>query len=191
MAVEEPIPGQRRRRLQRIGLVQLGQLSLLLGSIIALLMGLSVLAIVLQAQRDEARSADWMIAVSSADPDPALVQHILGQQRRNFTPRILIVGTTPQSLAELLNAAGIPRANLEVAAEAPLLRQLRDYVREEQPAPSVLIIARPEELVLTRKMSRDLELLAFASPPPEMSLQIGPTLSAAGAYWYYALVGEP
>lgn len=175
--------------IRRIGLAQAGQFTLILGSIGALLLALSVLAIVLQAQRDETRSADWMIAVAGAEPDQALIDHLLAQQRRNFSAQIVIVGVMPERLAQRLQSAGVAAADLTVSEPAPLTEQLRLAAAAEAPA-TVLIVAAPEDLLLTNKISRDLGLDAGTSAPPRVRLRIGPTLSAALAYWQYTLFGK-
>jgi hypothetical protein len=190
METDPHLPAAHRHTIRRIARAQLTQLSGIVAGIAALLLGLSVLAILLQAQRDEARSAEWILAVAVTDPDPALVQHIIRQQRRNFTPRIVIVGTAPERLAAMLMEAGVPRANLDVAETAALGRQLRDQLPAEPNPTPILIIAPPESLVLVRKMSRDLGLDAYASSPPDQPLQIGHTLAAALAYWQYTLLGD-
>jgi hypothetical protein len=190
MAGEPPTPNQRRHMLRRAGLTQLSQLFLLLGSISAILIGLSVLAIILQAQRDEVRNADWMIVVATTAPDPALITHVIAQQRRNGSPRIVILGAAAQRTAEQLKAAGSSVTHLEPADAGPLIHQLRAYAPEAQAPQTALIIAPPEQLALLHKMSRDLGMNAFVSAPPRLALRIGPTLGAALSYWRYTLAGE-
>jgi hypothetical protein len=191
MAQEQPTARRHWRTWRRIALGQLGQAGLLIGAIALTLIGLSALAIMLQAQRDETRPAGWIIAVASGKPDAALVEHIVAQQRRGFAPRVLVIGANPQRLADQLNAAGVAASDLDVAETTNARQQLAAYASALQAAPPVVIIAAPEELLLYRKISRDLGIVAFTSAPRGQTLRSGATLAAALAYWRYALLGQP
>lgn len=186
MDTEPQLPELNRRTFRRLARTQALQLLLMIGGIGALLMGLSILAIILQAQQIELRSADRMIVVSSADPDPALLSLIVAQQRRNFTPQIIIIGPAPERMAEQLRDAGIQADDLIVAEATSIVQQLRTH----HTAASTLILAEPEELMLLRKISRDLGQMTFIGAPPDRPLRSIPTLRAAWAYWQYALFGQ-
>lgn len=190
-AASRPAPGEDalppRRILLRRGLRQLGYLGMLVGLLLALLTALSVVAIMIQAQRDDTRQADAILVIAPEYPPIALVEHSFELFRRGYGRRIFLIGPGSAELSTALVGRGVPVEALIVATPGnSLVTQMREFVPSE--ADHVLLVCEPSSQLLGLKIARDLEAHAYGSPAGDSPDPLT-VLRAIGDYWAYVLLG--
>lgn len=196
MAAESPPPPppaepEHRRRWRGVGR-QLLALAATLALLAVAAMALSTGAGAVQARRDEARSADLLIAVAPAVPADALTAHCFELYRRGHGRRVVVVGPGREGLLAALQARGLPAEALSAAAaDGPETAQLRTVVRAARAAgaTSAVVAGDGAEMLRWLKLAGDEALRAYGSPAPgEPGLlrQLG----AGARYWGYTLLGR-
>lgn len=160
----------------------------LLALLAALGVGLVALATGMQAQRDEARRSDLLLVAAPAVPAEAFISHTFELYRRGYAPRLLVAGSGRRQLLDALGARGLP-AEAMADAEGENLRpeQVAALQAGQAEQASALVVAQPEELLLTMKIARDMGLRAYGSPPPGRPIDPLALLRASGEYWRYVL----
>lgn len=189
---EQTAVDEQRQAPRRAGRAVAAQASRLLGllTILAVLgLGLVALATGLQSQRDEARRSDLLLVVAPAVPPQAFVDHTFELYRRGYAPRLLVAGDGRRQVLAALRERGLP-AEAMVEAEGPALapEHVAALRAEQGEQASALVVAQPEELLLTMKIARDLGLRAYGSPPPGPGVEPLELLQASADYWRYVLI---
>lgn len=174
-----------RRRARQQAVI----LAVVLGVVTLAALLIGVIAVGLQARRDEARSADMLLIVAPAVPSPALIDHAFESYRRGYAPTVVITGVGGEALRLSLIERGVPGEIL--TAQAPGSRPVDDVqgvVRSAYAAgaESTLIVAEPAELLLWLKLSHDTGLLAYGTPPGSPPGLVA-LMNGSFSYWRYVL----
>jgi hypothetical protein len=148
---------------------------------------LVALLIVVQGQRDESRSTEALLVLPTTKPSPLLVDHILDLYHQGYAPQILLVGQDMQPIYDALVEKHQPEATLLLleTAQNPALYEaiVGTY---QQGIQTVLLIDRPETMLLHLKMARDMGMNAYGSPLPTTP-NPGALMLASLTYWRYVL----
>lgn len=153
-------------------------------ALVALVLG--VVAVALQAGRDETRNSDMAFIMAPAVPPRSLADHSFELYRRSYVPTLVIIGEGQASLSASLIERGLPEAQLIGAADD--LPRLAQEARANG-ATSVLLVAPPADLLRAIKIVRDHGLRAYGSPIPGARVEPLSLLGASIDYWRYVLLG--
>ncbi|MCG8346395.1 MAG: YdcF family protein [Chloroflexales bacterium] len=168
-------------------------LRVLIGMILAAWLLVCGLAII-QGQNDETRRVDAIVLVGTPPPPPAHLAYAVDLYRRGYASRFLLTG---EHLPEIQNALAVQGLTPEtiVLAEASgsrtaQLQQAADIARSEG-IESILIVDKPNTLLLSLKVMHDLGLNAYGAPIPATPIDISAVLREGVDYWAYVLLGIP
>ena len=166
-------------------------LGIALGTIVLTALLLASLAVGLQAQRDEARSAELLLIVAPALPSQALIDHSAELGRRGYAPRTILVGAGQAALHAALIERGMAEKALSVGPVGETdLAQLRAALAAARAdgASSAVVVASQADLLLWLKLSADAGLRPYGSPVPGPAPNLWTLLQAGARYWRYALL---
>lgn len=156
-----------------------------------LLLLLGMIAIWLQAGRDETRQADLMLVAAPDVPAQQLIDQSFELYRRGYAPQMLLLGEGQQALRQALSDRGVPEELLlpsEPTASLP--QHTATAAAFAAGAQTVLVVAPPAETLLWLKIARDDGLRAYSAPPRGVVLEPLELVQASAAYWRYVLLGN-
>ncbi len=162
---------------------------------------LTAIMVVVQAQRDETRSADVALVLNSATVprgqtqlDAALVLH-----RRGVVSRILLAGTENVNAGRYLTQLGTPTEAVLISEPGITLPQQIAHaaaMARVSGASSIVVVGERWSMLRMLKITRDTGLVAYGSPAPASTenRSILDTLSLivreSWAYLAYLFVGQ-
>jgi hypothetical protein len=173
---------------QAVG-AQLARLALLMLTVGVVGVGMAAVAVAMQAQRDETRSADVLLVIAPELPPTSLIEYSLDLYRRGYGVRIALAGPGRERAYADLLGRGLPVEALVGITQSDSLDAALATARQDS-AHSLLVVSSPSSQLLSLKIARDLGLRAYGSPVPTLPLEPLDTLRAALGYWRYALFGE-
>ncbi|EFO81505.1 hypothetical protein OSCT_0649 [Oscillochloris trichoides DG-6] len=166
---------------------QVGRLALVLALVLVTLLGVTVAAIGMQAQRDETRNADLLLLIAPELPPSMLIEHCLDLYRRGYGTQIAITGPGQVRARNDLLGRGVPaEALLDVGERPSLVAGLQ--VIQQRGVTSLLVASLPADQLLALKVAHDIGLRAYGSPEPALAEDFFETLRASRDYWRYALL---
>jgi uncharacterized SAM-binding protein YcdF (DUF218 family) len=159
--------------------------------IVSLMLASGMLAVTLQASRDDTRRTDLALVVTPVVPSQAMIEHTLALYRRGLVTQMLLVGEGSDGLRARLVEQGLSEERIVVLL-SPSLHvsadlQLAGQNARAQGSQTVLVVAEPVDMLTALKMMRDQDLRAYSSPIPESTLDLGTLFRATMRYWYYVL----
>lgn len=145
--------------------------------------------VILQGQRNEARSVDALLVIPSQGHSSFLVDHILTAYRSGYASRILLVGNDLNETRAALIERNQPAVTIFlVETSGDSKTRIRDgtLFAYRHGIDSVLIIDRPEAMLQRLKMARDMGFDAYGLPLPA-PLEANEVVRASLNYWRYIL----
>ncbi|NCC31370.1 MAG: hypothetical protein EOM24_05005 [Chloroflexia bacterium] len=158
--------------------------------IVSLMLASGMLAVTLQAARDDTRRTDLALVVIPVVPSQAMINHTLDLYRRGLVTQMLLVGEGSDGLRARLVEQGLSEERIVLLA--PSHHVSADLQRAGQRArtqgsQTVLVVAEPADMLTALKIVRDQDLRAYSSPVREAPLDLGTLFRATMRYWYYVL----
>jgi hypothetical protein len=157
--------------------------------------------VVAQSERDETRHAEAILLICTADPREGcgapLLDHALDRYRRGYGVSIVLTGVLAGPDDHALHQArndlierGVPEAVVLVAGggnrrQTAIVHAATLLYR--QGMTSVVLVDRSYAMLTSLKITRDLGIVAYGSPPPGPPPDIGQVVRGAVAYWAYVL----
>jgi uncharacterized SAM-binding protein YcdF (DUF218 family) len=146
---------------------------------------------IMQGQNDETRRVDAIVLIGT--PTPAHLTYAVDLYRRGYASRFLLTGANLPEIQNALANQGLTPETL-ILAEAignrtAQLRQAADIARSEG-IESILIVDRPNTLLLSLKVAHDQGLNAYGAPIPVTPIEISAVLREGVDYWAYVLLGR-
>lgn len=158
--------------------------------IVSLMLASGMLAVTLQASRDDTRRTDLALVVTPVVPSQAMINHTLDLYRRGLVTQMLLVGEGSDGLRARLVEQGLSEErivllspSLHVSADL----QLAGQNALAQGSQTVLVVAEPADMLTALKIMRDQDLRAYSSPVRESTLDLGTLFRATMRYWFYVL----
>ncbi len=161
------------------------------GATCLLLFAVVVGATVLQATRDETRSADVALIFAAQTPTQAHVQHAISLYQEGYTKKFVAVAPEPSVFQEWLVEGGIPQeAVVVVQAAGEWYADVEQGVQVayQQGGPRMLIVDTPTALLRLLKIAHDYGVDAYGSPAPIKDMNIQTVVQASVGYWEYVLM---
>ncbi|WP_141508946.1 YdcF family protein [Candidatus Chloroploca asiatica] len=158
--------------------------------IVSLMLASGMLAVTLQASRDDTRRTDLALVVIPVVPSQAMIDHTLDLYRRGLVPQMLLVGEGSDGLRARLVEQGLSEERivlLSTSHHVPADLQLAGQSARTQGSQTVLVVAEPADMLTALKIMRDQDLRAYSSPVRESTLDLGTLFRATMRYWSYVL----
>lgn len=188
MTSETPTQSASQLRWRAIS-AQLKWLGMVCGAVLLALLGTSVAAITLQAGRDEARHADFILVLAPEIPPQPLIDHTLELYRRGYAARVLLVGPGQSQARDRLLDRGVPAEAIGLVPPAPSLAAWLSAATTQAGGETALVVADPSETLNILKLVQDRGLRAYGSPPSGAAPRPLDLLGAGVRYWGYVLGG--
>ncbi|WP_129673577.1 hypothetical protein [Candidatus Chloroploca sp. Khr17] len=158
--------------------------------IVSLMLASGMLAVTLQASRDDTRRTDLALVVTPVVPSQAMIDHTLDLYRRGLVAQMLLVGEGSDGLRARLVEQGLSEERivlLSTAHHVPTDLQLAGQSARTQGSQTVLVVAEPVDMLTALKIMRDQDLRAYSSPVRESTLDLGTLFRGTMRYWNYVL----
>jgi uncharacterized SAM-binding protein YcdF (DUF218 family) len=170
----------------------LRRLLVLLGMILAAWLLVCGLATI-QGQNDEIRRVDAIVLIGTPTPTPAHLTYAVDLYRHGYASRFLLTGENLPEIQNALANQGLSSETIVLAEKTgnrtAQLRQAADIARSEG-MESILIVDRPNTLLLSLKVAQDQGLNAYGAPIPATPIDISAVLREGVDYWAYVLLGR-
>lgn len=176
------------RGMWRAAGAQLARLAAVLLIVAVCAVGTAAAAATVQAQRDDARSADLLLVIAPDIPPTALIERSVDLYRRGYGARIALAGPGRSRAYAALIGRSLPAEALLSVAEDNSLVAVMAAARQSD-VRSLLVVSAPADQLLSLKIARDQGLRAYGAPAPATPPDLLDTLRAALGYWRYALSG--
>ncbi|MBP1468723.1 hypothetical protein EYB53_023615 [Candidatus Chloroploca sp. M-50] len=158
--------------------------------IVSFMLASGMLAVTLQASRDDTRPTDLALVVTPVVPSQAMINHTLDLYRRGLVTQILLVGEGSDGLRARLVEQGLSEERIVLLSPSHHVSadlQLAGQSARTQGSQTVLVVAEPADMLTALKIVRDQNLRAYSSPVRESTLDLGTLFRATMRYWHYVL----
>ncbi|NJP04271.1 MAG: hypothetical protein HC837_00895 [Chloroflexaceae bacterium] len=157
--------------------------------IIAIL--LVCMLVVLQSQRDEARSCDAIVVAPQQQIQQEQLDHALSLYRQGYAPHLLIRGIDTDTARALEQKYDLPEGTILIV-ESGQYRPLQQVAQlaYQHGIQRIILVDRPASMLLALKMAGDLELEGYGAPLPDTPLRADEVLRASLDYWSYIFFGS-